>query len=494
MIRDILDRLYAASDADYFIYTNVDIALMPHFYTAVTQLIETGVDAMVINRRTIAKSPSDPAHLPLMWAQVGEKHPGYDCFVFRRDAYPNFDLGTACIGANWIGRVLAGQRPRACGELQGLRGSPPHLPPRRRPLLEGSPVFRLRPPQRKRAVEDSSEIQGGWKAGGTTASEPIPSGHPAQPAGYTRDTKSPPLVADSGQIMADKTLAQDPIFVVGYPRSGTTLLQALLATQGDLATFPETHFFSTVFAKNAEFRETIDPEFARESLDKIAEKSGINFEAVFTATLEKKGSVPVKDLFEALVLKLYPEGADPACRWLEKTPDHGLCMEHILRFYPQAKFVGIVRNPFHAIHSRTKHFPPKAKDLLGLLANHWVNHLVAFEKFQSRHPGSAFHLRYEDLTRNPEKIVASACQFLEIDFSPERLGEFQKKAEGIIQPFEHWKKDVKESRIFTRDENPQGIFSWRETLKIQSIVIEKMRGYGYRPQHPLAQRIYNLFL
>lgn len=106
LIKDILDRLYEASTADYFIYTNVDIALMPHFYTAVAQLIETGLDAMVINRRTIAKSPSDPAHLPLMWAQAGEKHPGYDCFVFRRDAYPHFDLGTACIGANWIGKVL----------------------------------------------------------------------------------------------------------------------------------------------------------------------------------------------------------------------------------------------------------------------------------------------------------------------------------------------------------------------------------------------------
>jgi hypothetical protein len=106
LIKDILDRLYEASEADYFVYTNVDIALMPHFYTAVAHLIESGHDAMVINRRTIAKTPSDPARLPLMWAQVGEKHPGYDCFVFRRDAYPRYDLGAACIGANWIGKVL----------------------------------------------------------------------------------------------------------------------------------------------------------------------------------------------------------------------------------------------------------------------------------------------------------------------------------------------------------------------------------------------------
>lgn len=106
LIKDILNRLYEISNAEFFIYTNVDIALMPHFYTTVAQLISSGIDGMVINRRTIDKSPSDPAQLPLMWAQVGEKHPGYDCFIFRRDDYPQFDLGNACIGANWIGRVL----------------------------------------------------------------------------------------------------------------------------------------------------------------------------------------------------------------------------------------------------------------------------------------------------------------------------------------------------------------------------------------------------
>jgi len=106
LIKDILDRLYEISHADYFIYTNVDIALLPYFYPAVSHLVQTDIDGMIINRRTIASSPSDPELIPLMWAQVGEKHPGYDCFVFRREAYPDFDLGTACIGANWIGRVM----------------------------------------------------------------------------------------------------------------------------------------------------------------------------------------------------------------------------------------------------------------------------------------------------------------------------------------------------------------------------------------------------
>ena len=106
LIKDILDRLYEASDAEYFIYTNVDIGLMPHFYLAVNHWIEKGVDAMVINRRTLPERAWRTEDLPLLYSLPGVSHPGHDCFVFRRQAYCGFELGTACLGINRIGKVL----------------------------------------------------------------------------------------------------------------------------------------------------------------------------------------------------------------------------------------------------------------------------------------------------------------------------------------------------------------------------------------------------
>jgi hypothetical protein len=106
LIRDILDRLSTASDADYLIYTNVDIALMPGFYAAVCKLIESGLDAFVINRRTISKQYRSPAELPLMYAEIGASHLGFDCFVFKREQYAHYDLGNTCIGAGGIGMML----------------------------------------------------------------------------------------------------------------------------------------------------------------------------------------------------------------------------------------------------------------------------------------------------------------------------------------------------------------------------------------------------
>ena len=105
LITDILNRLYYASEADYLIYTNVDIALMPYFYVAVNNIIESGYDAFTINRRTIPKEHNEN-RIVAMYAEIGGPHPGHDCFVFKRNLFPKFKLGTACIGAGRFGKVL----------------------------------------------------------------------------------------------------------------------------------------------------------------------------------------------------------------------------------------------------------------------------------------------------------------------------------------------------------------------------------------------------
>ena len=106
LLKDILDRMYQNSDAEYLIYTNVDIALKPNFYIEVNNLIKKGYDAFVINRRTISSKFKSVEELPLMHNELGKKHPGYDCFVFKRDLYQNLKLGRVMIGANWIGWTL----------------------------------------------------------------------------------------------------------------------------------------------------------------------------------------------------------------------------------------------------------------------------------------------------------------------------------------------------------------------------------------------------
>ena len=106
-IKDILDALYENSNADYFIFTNVDIILMPFFYDTVAEHIEQGHDAVVINRRRVSSKYTSVNELPLIYADAGKPHPGFDCFIFKRESYPAFILDDICVGIPFIGVALA---------------------------------------------------------------------------------------------------------------------------------------------------------------------------------------------------------------------------------------------------------------------------------------------------------------------------------------------------------------------------------------------------
>jgi hypothetical protein len=102
LLRDLLHRLYHASDAPYLIYTNVDIALQPHFYVEVEKRIRGGLDAFMVNRRRIPGHFRTVGELPSMYAHRGASHPGFDCFVFHRSLYPRFHLARVCVGIPFI--------------------------------------------------------------------------------------------------------------------------------------------------------------------------------------------------------------------------------------------------------------------------------------------------------------------------------------------------------------------------------------------------------
>lgn len=108
LIQDILNRLFEYSDADYFIFTNVDIGLMPHFYLEVKKQLENGLDALIINRRIIKnKNYQSIDDLDLIYRDKGLSHPGFDCFIFHRKIFPEIRLDQICVGIPFVGVTLA---------------------------------------------------------------------------------------------------------------------------------------------------------------------------------------------------------------------------------------------------------------------------------------------------------------------------------------------------------------------------------------------------
>jgi len=99
LIQDIIERLRDhAGDADFLIYSNADIALMPGFYVAVDRLLDEGADALIINRRTIRPVYTKAEDIELMYAQAGRVHPGFDCIVFTPEVASKIRLHELCVG------------------------------------------------------------------------------------------------------------------------------------------------------------------------------------------------------------------------------------------------------------------------------------------------------------------------------------------------------------------------------------------------------------
>ena len=98
---DVLKALYNASDAEYLIYSNVDISLMHHFYVAVAEILKEGYDAVLVNRRGLSVKYKSVEELPLMYSDPGKPHPGFDCFIFKRELLNKIILENICLGVSF---------------------------------------------------------------------------------------------------------------------------------------------------------------------------------------------------------------------------------------------------------------------------------------------------------------------------------------------------------------------------------------------------------
>ena len=287
-------------------------------------------------------------------------------------------------------------------------------------------------------------------------------------------------------------LPQDPIFIVGYPRSGTTLLQILLLTQPGFYSFPETHYFSVV-EKSVQFDEmgNILPSCLGKVFEKIYEKMEFRFtkeeiENLYQTAEEKK--LTSKFVFEFIVTRFLLQQnpgieRDTCWRWIEKTPTHANFLERILKIYPKAQIVHILRHPVPAIFSRKFKFPFNKETPLQKLAHDW-NHIVEnVQRCKEKFPEYIYTLRYEDLVKNMGKELKAIVAFLNISFDFTLISNIKQSqtAEPFILPSETWKLEDKNYYIANTNDTYKNRISKADAETIESIVGEKMKKFHYSP-------------
>jgi hypothetical protein len=142
------------------------------------------------------------------------------------------------------------------------------------------------------------------------------------------------------------------IFIVGCPRSGTTLVQAMLARHPTALSLPETAFFEHLYG-NAEWRWGDSAARPRRRLRQrlgLAHKQGREvLDALRGQLPHDVGRFPRRPLRTASCVRRFIGMLDACARadgrgaWIEKTPSHLLYIPEIERYVPDARFVHVIR-------------------------------------------------------------------------------------------------------------------------------------------------------
>ncbi|MEM9828623.1 MAG: sulfotransferase [Planctomycetota bacterium] len=188
----------------------------------------------------------------------------------------------------------------------------------------------------------------------------------------------------------------DCVFVVGAPRSGTTLLQRVLSSHSQLFSIEgETGLFSLLNLFNVRHfglpQETLDELF--------------------------QSSVDVVDFFSNGVRRLMLD--HPGARFIEKTPQHVLRTRFLLKHFPRAKIVNIVRDGRDCFCSAQSHpHIPQARSIAGF-ARYWRSCIRAIEPFADS--PRLYTMRYETFCDQPESELQKVMQFLDLEFEAGQL-------------------------------------------------------------------------
>jgi hypothetical protein len=269
--------------------------------------------------------------------------------------------------------------------------------------------------------------------------------------------------------------ASGPIFVVGCPRSGTTLVQAILNAHPDVAIAPETHFAKRYLAgpsmepdrivadlvASVEFRDTgLDPDEFRSTAARTQGGAAAILLALLQAYGARRGATVVG----------------------EKTPNHLLHMRLLEQGLPGARFVHVVRDPRAVALSMRA--APWSKGSVERDAETWRRYMVAARERPPHRPGTLHEIRFERLLLEPEPTVRALTAFLGLGYRPEMLEPERRRSGAGDVGREPWKAAAE------RPLEPGQVDRWTRSLTpseirgVEAVTYTEMRRLGYRPITP----------
>jgi Sulfotransferase family len=276
------------------------------------------------------------------------------------------------------------------------------------------------------------------------------------------------------------------IFIVGYGRSGTTLLRAMLDAHPLVAIPDESHFVVPLLRRRSRYEAGgFDTERFLRDLRRYEGFRGWNLEEGWVDEAFREdppGDVPggIRRAYAAFAAC----AAKP--RYGDKTPIHALHIPLLAGAFPEARFLHLVRDGRDVASSYLAQ-PFGPRDAVEA-AVRWKR-AVRRGRSAGRTLGPSRYLevRYEELVAEPERILRSVCQVVELPFDPAVLRYHESTRVAWERP--HY-------RSVARPPTP-GLRDWRRDLApgdlaaFEVVAGRMLEQLGYpraQPQPSLADR------
>lgn len=231
----------------------------------------------------------------------------------------------------------------------------------------------------------------------------------------------------------NRPLSEIPLFfIIGRPRSGTTMLRMLFEAHPSVIVPPESPYILNLYKKygktklwdEATIRAFGEDVFAQRYFNKWL----IDKETLIARLLEGKG----EQSFETMVKRIglvYTSVYDKQEITLigDKNPGYSLFINRIHKLFPEAKIIHLVRDyrdNYLSLVNVNFEVP-----IVPLVVYRWKFALRQANKLRKKHPDLIYSLRYEDLAADPEKHFREVCRFMDIEFDPAVLTFHEKKTE-----------------------------------------------------------------
>jgi hypothetical protein len=222
-----------------------------------------------------------------------------------------------------------------------------------------------------------------------------------------------------------------PIFVVGAPRTGTTLVKNVLNRHPLIHLFDEVHFFERIYDDRDAIGDMGNPRAQSHAIQRlrgIVREFGSDQRVAEHLTMEvfRRRLLSEGGGYRGLLATLLKAGAEleGAMFWGDSSPQDILYLDTIHRWFPDARIVALVRDPRGFLASYKNYYRrgvPTYRERYDPLTNGmlWRSYMKALLDAREEPWGSAIlSVRYEDLARDPDTQVRRICEHVGVDYLP----------------------------------------------------------------------------